>query len=83
MNGLAHIPMPAGPTRQTGKPTRGRELAREGMGASPNGVLGLRNVPGRVMVSVALSRTFIHIGHAFDLLKSMWGTGQSGETDVK
>ena len=90
VRGLAHIPMPAGPTLQTGKPTTPREQAHTGSGAcargdgsKPKWSVGLAERPGRVMASVALSRTFIHIGHALDLLKSMWGTGQGGETDVK
>ena len=37
MNGQAHIPMPAGPTLQTGKPTTPREQAHKGSGACSRG----------------------------------------------
>ena len=37
VNGQAHIPMPAGPTRQTGKPTTPREQAHKGSGACSRG----------------------------------------------
>ena len=75
-NGQAHNPSGAGPQGVGSLLARGWEQAQ--MRCWACGTAGTLHGLGGLVTHI-----FIYGGNAFDLLKSMWGTGQSGETDVK